>query len=331
MKEIIKKNIFVNIISILVGYLYFLVSSKTLHYSKMSLISLYCKSNGRLNDWIQKLIVIFQFSEGELINNNHSSILSEDEITIATETLRKEGYYVFQKKLDENLINTLVNFTKSRKAWTTKGDFEYDFNNPKSILYRYYPNELLQNETIFKLIFDKNIYKIAKGYFKSNPIFNNVALWWSTIIEKDEVHDAAQAFHFDYDGIKTLKLFVYLTDVEDENGPHVYIKKTHLSNKKPSELLKKNYVRIEDNEVFKYYDKSELTKIKGKKGTIILGDTSCFHKGQKLEKGNRLVFDIQFTSAIFGSANENYSIKKELYNKRLISKNKKFTQKIRII
>ena len=66
-------------------------------------------------------------------------------------------------------------------------------------------------------------------------------MWWSS---KSNFNDpkSAQEFHFDLDSIKWLKFFIYLTDVEANTGPHIYVKGTHNSKK---DLIKQGYVRIQ--------------------------------------------------------------------------------------
>ena len=56
-------------------------------------------------------------------------------------------------------------------------------------------------------------------------------MWWSS---KSNFNDpkSAQEFHFDLDSIKWLKFFIYLTDVEANTGPHIYVKGTHNSKKR---------------------------------------------------------------------------------------------------
>ena len=38
-----------------------------------------------------------------------------------------------------------------------------------------------------------------------------------------------------------------------------------------------------------------------KKGTLIIGDTSCFHKGEKPKTKERLIFECTFSNDLFGN------------------------------
>ena len=103
------------------------------------------------------------------------------------------------------------------------------------------------------------------------------------------------------DRIKWLKIFFYVNDVAPENGPHCYIKYSHKPGNKPKELLKRGYKRIPDEDLEKYYKQEDFVELCGEAGSIIAGDTKCWHKGKHLTKGHRLVMQFEYTSSLFGS------------------------------
>ena len=89
------------------------------------------------------------------------------------------------------------------------------------------------------------------------------------------------------------------------------------------ELLERGYSRISDSDIRKFYSEDRFKEIKGQAGSIILGDTISWHKGKPIKKGNRLIFQIQFTSSLFGtipkSRVSNYS--EGFYNFHINNKN----------
>mgnify|MGYP001486375786 CR=1 FL=1 len=113
--------------------------------------------------------------------------------------------------------------------------------------------------------------------------------------------DYAQLYHFDLDRIKWLKFFVYLTDVNENDGPHCYIEGTHKVFSKPYKLIKKGYKRINDDEIFSYFDKKKERKLTGKKGTIFVGDSSAFHKGLNPKENLRVMLSIEYCNSLFGA------------------------------
>tara|TARA_Y100001937_G_C7127864_1_gene335725 strand:- start:1807 stop:2532 length:726 start_codon:yes stop_codon:yes gene_type:complete len=103
-----------------------------------------------------------------------------------------------------------------------------------------------------------------------------------------------------------LKMFVYLTEVNEENGPFTYIKGS-------ANIVKEDtrFHRQEDEHVRLLYPYSEI-KLVGKKGQVLTAVTTGLHKGTKVEKGYRDMFTINYC-AIPEESSINFKIKKEVY------------------
>ena len=104
----------------------------------------------------------------------------------------------------------------------------------------------------------------------------------------------AQSYHYDMDHITWIKIFYYLTEVSIENGPHMYVPGSHLPGMKDMEVLKKGYVRHEDQVIEKRY-RQEPVSITGKAGTLFMGNTLCWHKGNRVRSGYRMMIAITVT------------------------------------
>ena len=217
------------------------------------------------------------------------------------------------------------------KAKVGKNYINFDPKNKISNIYKFSPNEIIKDKLVQDLVMDPVLINIAGEYLGTDPIFDFVAMWWSTD-SNNKTDDAAQDFHFDLDRPKWLKIFLYLTDVNEKNGPHCYIAKSHKAGNKPQNILKRGYVRVSDKELIKYYPKNNFKEIKGPAGTIIFGDTSCWHKGKPISKGERLILQLEYTSSLFGSnlpklVLKNYSDQFQKFCK----KNKHYSQNIELI
>ena len=157
-------------------------------------------------------------------------------------------------------------------------------------------NEIKQ---INKIIFNKNIIDIVRSYLECEPIFLSSQIWWSfPYHDKEKNHsnppNNEYGFHYDVDDFKFLKLFIYLSDVGDLNGPHVYIKNS--GNKSFKEYLDR---RITDEEAHLRYN-DRITKLTGKSGSCFIEDTSFFHKGTNpLSKNGRCILQILYVSKIW--------------------------------
>tara|TARA_B100001123_G_C15327202_1_gene1029943 strand:+ start:1651 stop:2463 length:813 start_codon:yes stop_codon:yes gene_type:complete len=99
----------------------------------------------------------------------------------------------------------------------------------------------------------------------------------------------SQVFHRDYDDIKLIKLFYYLTDVSENNGPFQFIKKSH---QHPWHIPYENQEKTNN-----YLSNSkQIYSCTGKKGAIILADTNGFHRGLELKDGYRVLMYATYMS-----------------------------------
>ena len=115
----------------------------------------------------------------------------------------------------------------------------------------------------------------------------------------DSVRDeAAQAWHFDLDGIGFIKQFIYLTPVDSSNGPHCYVPGTHLPGVKSDILLSHKYERISDD-MMSLYQPQLHREVLGDAGTGFLGSTLCWHKGQSVMQGMRAMIIMEYSVSNF--------------------------------
>ena len=261
---------------------------------------------------IYKSIGIF----GEIDKNRCLDIVSE---------IDKNGYYIFKENLSEDLVNKILDFSlttpinysqitkegnviesKQTKTYISNKNFsnKHQFNDPEVIL---------GNDVCKSIFFDQNLLHVANEYFKCKPIVDVLTMWWSTPnvrtpeIERLKYQSySAQMFHYDLDRMKFLKFFIYLTDVDESNGPHVYVKESH---KKPAFFIKSDG-RYDDDLIYSKFGE-KVVRLTGKKGTVLAVDTRGLHKGNELISGERLIFAIEFTNSLFGKP-DFYKIKKTI-------------------
>ena len=269
------------------------------------LLSQYCKTNGKICDELQ--LLISQNNPLPKRENIKSFFFPEVAILDVHEIvniLNDKGYFVFDKVLDQKICDNIFEIARNMSFTTAvdslKGEY-IDFNSIKGEVCNLENNDILKVDVIRKLICDDLFIAVAEKYFNSEVIFDFPAMWWSFPFPKRSNMDNAQYFHFDFDRVKWLKVFIYLVDVDENNGPHSYIEKSHKTDSKPVELLKRGYARISDQEIRKYYKHEDIKILTAKKGTIIFGDTKCWHKGNPLISGHRLLVEFQYTSSLYGA------------------------------
>jgi hypothetical protein len=184
--------------------------------------------------------------------------------------LQEYGCVVFHDFLNADEVSEVRSLTDSLSGYNAhvpvfsdgvkrRYDSEYEFNTLS-----YSPEEFFQNKTLLEKMTNPYITSLVQSYLQCYPTLYSLNCWWHKFSDKS--YNMTQSTHRDYDDFKFLAFFIYLTDVDDGNGPHVFYPKTHGGK-----------------------DGSEQIAIKGKAGTAILADTYALHRGQPLEKGERLL------------------------------------------
>ena len=221
------------------------------------------------------------------IASNHNL---EDEVK-----LKNDGYVIFNNFFSQEECETIKNNLIEQGGYNThvpvysdrvlrKFSPDYPFNTLS-----YPPTALLNIPLILKKITDPTILSLAQSYLDSFPTLYSLNSWWH--IYKNQVY-GTQNNHRDHDDFRHLALFIYLTDVDETNGPHVFYPKTQDGSESNNSIT-----------------------ITGKAGTAILADTFATHRGQPLEQGTRLVCWWRYGSHLnnmhFHDGNDNFKISKE--------------------
>jgi hypothetical protein len=232
--------------------------------------------------------------------------LKKTQIQAIADDIRQNGYHFFDVRLSEEIIDRIYKFSSQLECSITglnKNGFKN--SNPGWPRYDMATNDLIQNEDLCRLILDPGFKSIAGEYLGSEPICDLISMWWSC--PSSGFHkEAAQMYHFDMDRIKFLKFFFYLTDVTEDTGPHCFIEGSH----RTLPLRFRRDGRFRDEPLLKYYSKALEKRFVGKRGSIIAVDTRGFHKGEPLVRGERLIFQIEFSNSLFGMNYPEHDINK---------------------
>ena len=222
------------------------------------------------------------------------------EVEEVVTALHRDGYAVLQTRLDDGACDQLEACARDAVcslvlpgAPVQRERFEE--RDPKAIRYDLEEIDILRCEAAQRLIVDASLMDVAGKYVGATPMQDLVAMWWSTPVGPAASSAAAQEFHFDLDRLQFLKIFVYVTDVDDRTGPHVYVRGTHEG--LPAEFRRDG--RYAENEVRDRFGE-DVKSIVGPRGTVFLADTRGLHKGQNLLEGHRLVFQLEFSTSLFG-------------------------------
>lgn len=120
---------------------------------------------------------------------------------------------------------------------------------------------------------------VSASYFISFPSKN--------LNEIDKISNA-QYFHWDNDFSKFLKLYIYLSDVDINSGPHVFVTGTH----KQKNFKHKLHRPYSDDDIYSTYTK--VKSFLGNKGSSFFVDSYGLHKGETPKKNNRIMLNIHY-------------------------------------
>ena len=135
---------------------------------------------------------------------------------------------------------------------------------------------------------DPRILSTVSAYFGCRPTIDDILAWWSLPGRAAPRHE--QFFHRDRDSIRFLKLFIHLTDVGDDDGPHVFVRQSHRDR-----VLAGGSLRKSDADVANAVPDANVIRFTGPAGTTFLEDTSGLHKGALPTTGRRLILQVRYS------------------------------------
>jgi len=151
-----------------------------------------------------------------------------------------------------------------------------------------------------------DILSLAETYLGCCPTLYSLNAWWS--FPRDRTAKYTQHFHRDFDDFKFCTLFVYLTDVDENSGPHRFIRKSHQFEFLPGivqaaeQRLGRSLQGLRGDQFFGVEQGPECDRlytdvfgdlidtIVGPAGFAFLADTSALHMGVPPISSRRLMF-----------------------------------------
>jgi hypothetical protein len=228
-----------------------------------------------------KRYVDVQQHRREKYNFNLNSQYSE-----VASLVNENGYAKMESFFD---IDRLAVVSEVFREIKNAGTLQYDDFYTEQVAH-----PLLTCDGVFDLAFDDKLIAIATSFFGCLPVINNVQLRKSkaTPISESQLPGNGQTtlFHCDKDSPRFLKFFLYLNDVNENNGPFTYVHQSHIQK---FDGWRSKY-RWTEQEISNIYGSNRVVRIGGNKGDLVMGNTNGFHKGTKIENGERLLLTIYY-------------------------------------
>src|SRR5436190_10852590 len=143
----------------------------------------------------------------------------------------------------------------------------------------------------------KPVLQIANCYFGMYTRLRYYNIW-HTFATHTQAR-ASQLWHYDREDFYILKMFLYLSDVDESAGPFTYAAGSHLKGRlrrEPTYFLEGDVKRSDDSQMAAVVPRERWIKGVGSKGTIIFADTRGYHKGGLARERDRIMYTCMFTS-----------------------------------
>ena len=139
---------------------------------------------------------------------------------------------------------------------------------------------------------------VANGYFGMVTQVRDYNVWRN--VRSETPLRESQLWHRDWrEDHYVLKAFVYLEDVDEGRGPFTYVPGTHVRGQRkvePTTALEGTNRRATDDQMAAVAPRSEWLTVMGPAGTLLLADTTGWHKGGSARTGDRLLYTCLFGS-----------------------------------
>lgn len=209
----------------------------------------------------------------------------------AAAALDKEGIAFLTELLDASQLEDIRQYALSKECYDRtrpeNGLFSIDRPHPLCHTAVYADDVTLNCPHVIETVNHPTVLAAIGEHFGCKPTMSNVSMWWSLPGHAKAEH--AELFHRDVDDWLFIKLFIYITDVDEESGPHVFVRGSHRS----SRLAK--IARYTDKEVVESFGEPNVLKLTAPAGTSFLENTYGMHKGQLPKSRRRLLLQAQYS------------------------------------
>ncbi len=224
----------------------------------------------------------------------HPNLVQPDVITSIIERLRSVPFYMRNSlRKVQGYQHTTAEEISQATAWVND------------------QQDILSIPEVQQLVMDPLLFNISSHYLDTEPIHVQTNCWWSTPAKpsRHSMSANAQLFNQDTEFVKFLKVFIYLNDVTEENGAHVYVEGSHRDNRMKMDPNYKMADRVDDDVIKAEYGPDKIIPMTGRAGTVVVEDTSGFHKGMPVIKGHRLLLQIEYANCLYFNSTEAFSDK----------------------
>lgn len=233
-----------------------------------------------------------------------AGLFTQHPLPVIHRMLWQDGYYQ-GLRLDSSLIDSLLLFAQTHSCYGDRDpNIKFMISQQQQIesaLGRHlkcasYFNSHVACDAFQQLKQNPILQSIAAEYLGRQPKYQRSELAWNFPTPSTEASKLAnaQVLHCDVNDYRTVKFFFYLTDVDVDSGPHIYIQRSHHSRSLWHQLLGQRIASIPDQQLVQRYGAEHVMTVCGPAGFGFVGDPYVLHQGTTPNKHPRLLLQLEF-------------------------------------
>lgn len=209
----------------------------------------------------------------------------------------EDSFDQISSDITRNCRSYLVSTSTGKRSLTRKSKIDPDIR-----LKHFDSSDLLESASVRKFLSNDLMHRLVSNYLGAPGVVSSVSSWYSLPTTAPPI--GFELFHRDRADFRSLNLFVYLSDVNLEAGPHEFFLGSHRSVSLQNDPIAKSANKLDtadllcmhrpDSKKLKDHYGQPLT-ITGEKFTAFFEDTRGFHRALQPRTESRLIFQIVWT------------------------------------
>jgi len=150
--------------------------------------------------------------------------------------------------------------------------------------------EFLRHPVLLQLMASRPLLDAAITYLGAVPRLAGARLCWSP---KNQTSRSSQLYHFDYEDLKQVKVFINIFETKEDQGPFTFLPAD--ISERVQRSIGRVIGRVHDERIYEGGGRNQEVKLVGQAGSGAFVDTCrCLHYGSRLNQRDRVVLIIQF-------------------------------------
>jgi hypothetical protein len=158
-----------------------------------------------------------------------------------------------------------------------------------------FPHGVPADSPLLKVALDEKLLEIVSSYLGFWPCLYSISAWLNFPVAAPA--SKSQLWHRDPEDLQTIKVFIYLVDVDENCGPFTYIPRTHPFGADATSGGELGHQRrIPDESMLQVFPLTRWRVCTGPAQTMIMADTLGYHRGGRPTSGQRVLITFTYTS-----------------------------------